>query len=198
MKNPQNNMDNENRGKIYNLKVEKLIREASDNFIYFKDYKKVISQLEQILKIDSMYTKALLLRGDLAFCTDKYEQALKYYSLAIESDKFSAQAYGKKAGILNMLGRHKEALEASKQAFQSITLKDRNLLPSLYDQQVSLLFALKRFKEAKEVLKKASRILSDEDNIMLISSHQGLIDASFKEQLKKQERAEKFSLKLSN
>lgn len=182
--------------KIFNLKAEKLIREASDNFVYFKDYKKALKQINEVINIDTNHTKAHLLKGDILLVLDKDEEALNAYEQAILTSPKCAQAYGSKASVLDMLGRIKEALAYSSLAFEYIVKSDRELLTSLYDQKISLLCRLKRFEDAKALLSKATNELCKDDSMYLISCYQGLIEESYKEKRRKHELVSKMSLRL--
>lgn len=182
--------------KIFNLRAEKLIREASDTFIYYRDYELALTLVNEVLNIEPTHIKALVLKGDILFCIDKDNEALEYFDMAINADPFCAEAYGSKAGTLDVLGRQAEALVTCDRAFENLTLKDRHLLPSLFDQKIAILIRLKRFEEAKETLKKCAKKLSEEDGGKLISCYQNIIEASCKEKKRKQELAAKISMKL--
>jgi len=182
--------------KIFNLRAEKLVREASDNFIYCRDYETALAQINEVLSLEPDHIKALILKGDILFCIDKDNEALEYFDMAINADPFCAEAYGSKAGTLDVLGKQIEALNFCELAFENITLKDRHLLPSLYDQKIAILIRLKRFDEAREALKKCAKSLSEEDGCHLISCYQNIIDASCKEKKRKRELVAKISMKL--
>ncbi len=189
-------IDNKPVKKIFNLRVEKLIREANDNFLYFRDYLNAMEQVNEILEIDECYVRALILKGDLLFCIDKEKEALEYFEKAINYDPYCSQAYGSKAGTLDVLGRHEEALGCCQKAFENITLKDRELLPSLYEQKITILLELKRYEEAKEALKKSSKLLSKEDYNYLVSCYRSLIDSSCKERKRKLKLAKEMSIQV--
>jgi tetratricopeptide (TPR) repeat protein len=184
------------RKKIFNLRVEKLIREAGDNFLYFRDYLSAMEQVNEILKIDECYVRALILKGDLLFCIDKEKEALEYFEKAIYFDPYCSQAYGSKASTLDVLGRHEEALSCCQKAFENITLKDRELLPSLYEQKITILLELKRYEEAKEALRKSSKLISKEDYNYLISCYRNLIDSSCKERKRKLKLAKEMAMQV--
>ncbi|MDD3013716.1 MAG: hypothetical protein PHC34_08455 [Candidatus Gastranaerophilales bacterium] len=194
------NNHNDNREslpkKIYNLRAEKLVREASDTFIYYRDYDLALTLVNEAVRLDPTHVKALILKGDILFCIDKDNEALEYFDMAINADPFCAEAYGSKAGTLDVLGRQTEALNCCEMAFENITLKDRHLLPSLYDQKIAILIRLKRFEEARGALKKCAKRLSEEDGSHLISCYQNIIDASCKEKKRKRELVTKNSMKL--
>lgn len=182
--------------KIYNLKAEKLVREANDNFIYHRDYEVALEQINEVLRIEPDHIKALILKGDILFCVDKDNEALEYFDRAINANPNSAEAYGSKAGTLDVLGHQKEALYCCEKAFENVTLKDRHLLPSLFDQKIAILVRMKKFEEAKEALKKCIKSLPKEDGGYIISCYQDLIESSCKEKKKKLEMMEKMSLKI--
>ena len=164
--------------KVFNLKAEKLVREASDTFIYFKDYELALKQVNAVLKIEPNHTKALLLKGDILLCLDKDKKALECYAMAIESDCHCAQAYGSMAGVLDMMDKPEEALEYCNKAFENATAKDKQLLTSLFDQKLSILHSLGRYKEAQEILQLAINSLPEEDSSYLVSCYQDSIAES--------------------
>lgn len=182
--------------KIFNLKVEKLIREASDNFSYNRDYELALEQIEEVLEIDPVNTRALILKGDILFCMDLDSEALDCFDKAIHADPDSAEAHGSKAGTLDVLGRHEEALRFCDRAFELVKTKDKFLLPSLYDQKITLLLRIRRFEEAKKVINRAVQILPDEDACYLRSCYMGMIETSCRIRRRKLEQAEKLSMKV--
>lgn len=199
MNNTANNVNNINgRGikTLYNLRVEKLVREASDNFIYYRDCETALKQVNESLDLEPDHIKALILKGDILFCIDKDKEALEYFDKAINANPYSAEAYGSKAGTLDVLGHQKEALHCCEKAFENITLKERHLLPSLYDQKIAILVRMKKFEEAREALKKCVKSLPEEDGTYLASCYQELIEKSCKEKKRKLEKANMMSLKI--
>ncbi len=158
--------------RIFNMKAEKLSREASDNFIYFKRYDLALKLANEALELEPYHTKTLMLKGDILLCIDKDIEALDAYSLAVESEPFNAQAYGAKAGVLDMLGRPEEALDYCSKAFEFITEKDSHLLVSLFDQKLSILHTLGKSTEAKEVLDAAQKCLCEDEGAYLTSCYE--------------------------
>ena len=182
--------------KVTNLLVEKLIREASDNFSYNRDYELALEQVERALKIDHDNVKALILKGDILFCIDMDENALECFETAIKIDPTSAEAYGSKAGTLDVLGRQEEALCFCEKAFEFIKPKDKFLLTSLFDQKIALLIRMKRFEEAKRNLNLAIKTLNDEDADYLFNCYKVMIENYCRLRQKKLAKAEKLSLKV--
>ena len=174
-----NNVDNSVKKanqKVFNLKAEKLIRKASDSFLYLKNYDKALALVKEVLSIDSEHTKAHLLKGDILLCLDNYEEALSSYENAVYSNPTSAQAYGSKAGVLDMMNRQEEALESCEKAFECLNYTDKQLLLSLYDQKISLLTALKHYRKAHQVLSEAIMNLPGEDSSYLMSCYGQFIE----------------------
>lgn len=194
----RHNINEKPEKKVYNLLVEKLIRKANDNFIYFSEYETALEQVNKVLSIEPDNAKALLLKGNVLFCIDKNIKALEYYDKAINADPYYAEAYGSKAGTLDMLGRQHDALLCCEKAFENISIKDKNLLPSLYDQKLAILTGMKRFIEAKETLKDCIKTLSEEDSSYLVSCYENLINTSFNEMKRKKEKLAKMSLRVLN
>jgi len=181
--------------KIFNIEAEKLVREASDNFIYFRDYETTLEQINRVLEIEPNHVKALILKGNIFFCIDKDDEALECFEKALGIDPFSAEAHGSKANTLDVLGKVKEAFACCEKAFKNLTLKDKDLLPSLYDQKIALLIKLKKYEEAKCTLKQCYRYLKTEDSFKIASFYRDAIDNLLKEQKhRKRIATERFKL----
>jgi len=182
--------------KVFNLRAEKLVREANDTFIYYKDYEIALAQLNEALRLDPENIKALILKGDILFCINKDAEALEYFDLAINADPYCAEAYGSKAGTLDVLGKQIEALANCEMAFENITLKNRHILPSLFDQKIAILIRMKKFEEARKVLRNCTKKLSEEDTRYLTSCYRKIIETSCNESKRKREQAAKISMTL--
>lgn len=182
--------------KVSNLQVEKLIREASDNFSYNRDYELALKDIDKALKIEKDNAKALILKGDILFCMDMDKDALDHFDRAISADPSSAEAFGSKAGTLDVLGNYDEALSCCDKAFELVKTKDKFLLPSLYDQKLTLLLRMRKYEEARKVLNRALVVLSEEDGTYLRSCFQGMIESSCRLRRRKLAQAEKLSLKV--
>ena len=157
--------------KIFNIRAEKLYREACE-FFYLKNYEQSLILLEEAIKLDKNHTKALLLMGDIKLLTEGNEnEALDAYEKAILSNPYSTQALGSKAYVLDILGRFEEAFENCELAFKYANKNDNDQLSSLYDQKISLLCSLKKFDEAGKVLAEAIEVLSEENGNYLKSCY---------------------------
>ena len=169
-----------NGKKVFNIRAEKLYREACE-FFYLKNYEQSLILLEEAILIDKMHTKALLLIGDIKLLNQGNEQeALSAYDRAILSNPYSTQALGSKAYVLDILGRYEEAFENCELAFHYSDRKDNDQLSSLYDQKISLLCSLKRYEEAEKVLSEAINCLSEENGNYLKSCYSQKITAKKK------------------
>ena len=154
---------------LFNLKAEKLYREACEKF-YLKRYDEALTLLNETVTIDKTHAKALLLIGDIKLLQDGREiEALDAYDKAIISNPTSTQAYGSKAYVLDILGRYEEAFENCEKAFEYSNKKDNDQLSSLYDQKISLLCSMKKYDEAGKVLAEAMDVLN-EDNANYLKS----------------------------
>ncbi len=157
--------------KIFNIRAEKLYREACELF-YLKNYEQSLTLLEEAIKLDKNHTKALLLVGDIKLLMEGNENdALNAYEKAILSNPYSTQALGSKAYVLDILGRFEEAFENCELAFKYANRNDNDQLSSLYDQKISLLCSLKKFDEAGKVLTEALGVLSEENGNYLKSCY---------------------------
>ncbi len=171
--------------KVFNIRAEKLFREASENF-FLKNYSQALTLLEEVLCLDKAHTKALLLQGDIKLLSQGEENAaLNAYERAVLSNPCSTQALGSKAYVLDILGRYEEAYENCLLAFKYVDRKDFDQLSSLYDQKISLLCSLKRYDEAGKALNEAIENLTEEHGNYLKSCYAQKI--SIKKKTKKSE-----------
>jgi len=171
--------------KIYYIKAEKLIREAADNFIYFKDYEMALKQADEVLELDPANTKAFVLKGSIFFCIEEMDEAFDCFEKALEIDPHSAETYSLKANVLDIKGYSKEALDSCGKAFRNLRKCDKELLTSLYDQKISILIKLKKYEEAKHTLKESYKHLGEEDSSYIASCYRDVIDKLHKEKKRK-------------
>ncbi len=162
--------------KVLNFSAERYLKTAGDLFIYHSDYHGALELVEKALETEPNDTRALVLYGDILFCLNRDGEALKALNKAIGLNPQMAEAYISKAGVLEVMGKCREALQCCRQALQLINRSKQYLLPSLFDQQIILLIRLKRFREAQQVLEKANDYLEDEDLDYLMSSYKSLLE----------------------
>ena len=168
--------------KVFNIKAEKLYREACELF-YLKNYDKSLILLDEVTGLDKYHTKALLLTGDIKLLTQgNEEEALSAYERAILSCPSSTQALGSKAYVLDILGRYEEAFENCELAFQYVDRNDNDQLSSLYDQKISLLCSLKRYDDAEKTLTEALSCLTEDNGNYLKSCYAQKISIKKKSQ----------------
>jgi len=168
------------RKKLFNIRAEKLYREACDLF-YLKNYEKSLSLLNEITLIDKNHAKAFLLTGDIKLLNEGNEaEALDAYEKALMANPYSTQALGSKAYVLDILGRYEEAFENCEKAFNYVNRADNDQLSSLYDQKISLLCSLKKYNEAGKVLNEAVGTLSEENGNYLKSCYSQTINSKKK------------------
>lgn len=178
--------------KVFNMRAEKIFREASDCF-YMKKYDMALDLLEQVVSLDKNHTKAFLLIGDINLLNEGCEtEALLAYEKAILSNPTSAQALGSKAYVLDILGRYDDALENCEKAFLCVNDKDNDQLSSLFDQKISLLCSLHKYDDASKVLNEAIRKLNEENANYIRSCYSQKINL----QKKSYEKSKQPNLKL--
>lgn len=182
--------------KVLNFSAQRYLKTAGDLFIYHSDYQGALALVEKALHYEPHDTRALVLYGDILFCMNRDLDALKALNEALIHNPTLAEAYISKAGVLEVLGKHREALQCCKQALQFITPKKQYLLPSLFDQKVILLIRLKRFREAQQVLDKAALYLEGDDLDFLMASYKGLLDQQCTKRKLSREKARSMSLKV--
>lgn len=181
---------------LYNLKAEKLIRAANDNFVYFKDYEMALIQINEVLKLDPENTKAYILRGTIHFCLDELSTALECFNKALEINPYSVEALSLKANVLDIMGSLPEALDSCDKAFFNVTENNLDYLTSLFDQKLAILIKLKKYREARETLKQCYEYLKEDDSEYIASCYRDVIDSLHKKRQKKRELAEQQRLRL--
>jgi tetratricopeptide (TPR) repeat protein len=194
MKNLLTNISSSNEvftGKIYSFRAEKLIREASESFIYFRDYEMALQKVEEAIRLDFDNVKALILKGNIFSSIEENSIALQCYDRALSIDPFSAEAYTSKANILDTEGSLEEALKCCCNAFNYSSKKDHLLLTSLYDQKISILIKMKKYEEAKFTLKESYKTLKEEDSSYIASCYRDIIENFQKEKKRKKRTAKK-------
>ncbi len=189
MKNLLTNESNTNKQKfdkkIFNIKAEKLVREANDNLVFLKDYEMAMKQVEEVLEIDPENTRGLILKGNLFFCLDELQLALESYEAALQVNPDSAEALSLKANILDIYGETREAFESCEKAFKNLKKRDKELLTALYDQKIAILIKLKKYEEARQTLRESYNKLGKEDSSYIASCYREVIDNLHKEKQRK-------------
>jgi tetratricopeptide (TPR) repeat protein len=180
--------------KVLNFSAERYLKTAGDLFIYHSDYHGALSLVEKALFHEPNDTRALVLYGDILFCLNRDLEALKALNDAISLNPDLAEAYISKAGVLEVMGKYREALLCCRQALTLIDQKKQYLLPSLFDQKIILLIRLKRFREAQLVLDNAANYLDEDDLDFLFSSYKGLLDQFCQKRQQATEKAKRLSL----
>lgn len=180
--------------KVLNFSAERYLRTAGDLFIYHSDYHGALGLVEKALDNDPHDTRALVLYGDILFCLNRDIEALNALEAALRLNPGLAEAYISKAGVLEVMGRYREALSCCRQALGYISSKKAYLLPSLFDQHITLLIRLKRFREALRVLNKATLYLQGEDLDYLFASYKGVLDQQCQKRHLVKEKARQLSL----
>jgi len=179
MKNLLTNDSNIKQGinkKIYYIKAEKLIREANDNFIYFKDYEMALEQVEEALRLDPENAEALIIKGNIYFCLNEMDIALECFENALEFNPYSAEAYSLKANILDSKENPKEALKCCEKAFENLRKPEKDFLTALYDQKIAILIKLKKYKEARQAVEESYKHLGEEDSSYIDSCYRDVIE----------------------
>lgn len=166
--------------KVLNFSAERYLKTAGDLFIYHSDYAGALEMVEKALKHEPDDTRALVLQGDILFCLNRDTEALDSFNQALQTNSELAEAYISKAGVLEVMGRYREAMWCCQRALTSITEDKQYLYPSLYDQLILLLIRLKRFRHAEQVLLQSANHLSDHEYEYLVASYRGLIDQLIK------------------
>ncbi len=180
--------------KVLNFSAERYLKTAGDLFIYHSDYPGALTLVEKALASEPQDTRAWVLYGDILFCLNRDGEALHALNEALRLNPSLAEAYISKAGVLEVMGRYREALNCCRQALNHINEKRQYLLPSLFDQQVALLITLKRFREAQRVLDKAAQYLDDEELTYLYASYKGLLEQFCQRRQDTRRKAQRLSL----
>ena len=125
------------------------------------------------LALDSKNFVALYTLGIISIALGQNDEAVDYFSRAIEFHPTIAQGYHAKGKLLSDLGRYNEALDC----YQAGVKVDPSH-PGIYINIAALLQFLNRHKEALTTLHEASEIIPD--HVMLLEG-QGILLTQFKE-----------------
>ena len=156
---------------VLNFSAQRHLKAAGDLFIYHSDYDGSLKQVEKALALEPSNTRALVLYGDILFCLNRDAEALRAFSKAIEINETLVEAYLSKAGVLEVMGRFREALDLCEAAIAMIGEEKDYLLPNAYDQVIVLMIRLKRYRRAQQVLAQTAQFLTPEDHNYLQSCY---------------------------
>lgn len=162
--------------KVLNFSAERYLKTAGDLFIYHSDYHGALELVQKALDVEPNDTRALVLYGDILFCLNRDVEALQALNRAISLNPALAEAYISKSGVLEVMGRYREAFQCCRQALAHIGPNKQYLLSSLFDQEIILLIRLKRFREALQVLNRAHFYLEHEELDFLQASYKNLLE----------------------
>ncbi len=163
--------------KVLNFSAERYFRTAGDLFIYEGDYDSALNMVEKTLELDAENVRALVLKGDILFCLNEDLKALQALNKAIEINNTCAEAYISRAGVLDVLGKYRAALDSCDLALAQVDSSIDYLLPTLCDQKLSLLVRLKKYRQAQLFLKQCRRKMTDGDFEGLCYGYQSLLDS---------------------
>lgn len=158
--------------KVLNFSAELYLKSAGDLFVYHGDYEAALRMTDKTLEIQPDDVRAMVLRGDILYCMNRDIEALQMFNEVLKQYPECLEAHISKAGVLDVLGEHKEALRYCNRAFELILPKHRFLLPSLYDQKIQLLMRLKHYRQAQLLLQQAENQLSEEESTYLKQCYQ--------------------------
>jgi tetratricopeptide (TPR) repeat protein len=162
--------------KVFNFSAQRHLKTAGDLFIYHEDYAGALEQVERSLALDPTDTRALVLYGDILFCMSRDMDALRVLNKAILLDEHLPEAHISKGGVLEVMGKFREALCCYRKALGCIELPKAYLLPNLFDQKIMVLIRMKRFREAQVVLTQAAHYLEEEALDYLQFTYRGLLE----------------------
>jgi len=161
---------------IFNMSAERFLKTAGDLFIYHSDYEGALDMVERVLEMEPNDARAMVLHGDILFCLNRDVEALRVLTHAIEKNPNLPEAYISLAGVLEVLGKHREALKSCRKALPLIAPPKEYLYPSLFDQQIILLIRLSRFRQAQLVLEEAEQYMNGDDYKGFVANYRDLLD----------------------
>jgi len=161
--------------KVLNISAERYFKTAGDLFVYEGEYEPALAMVEKTLALEPDNVRALVLKGDILFCLNRDLDALRVLNHALAQNAKYAEAYISKAGILDVMGKYRDALHCCNKAMSFIHPGNRHLMTALIDQKLVLLLKLKKCQEAKTVLNDAASQLTPEDFRYIHSSYAPMI-----------------------
>lgn len=138
---------NEEKAKAY------MMRGAAK--IYLSEYASAFSDLSNSLKLDSNNYKAYFYYGRGFFAQGFFNNAIKYYDIAISKNKFDAETYNSRAMAKAM---NQDYLAAIEDESKAIEIDSNNA--EFYDNRSFAKIQLKMYKEAIEDCNSALRKVS--------------------------------------
>lgn len=182
--------------KVFNLSAERCLKAAGDLFIYHGDYEGALELIEKALSNEPADARSLVLYGDILFCLNRDIEALDAFNMALSLVPKLPEAYISKAGVLEAMGKYREALHCCKEAFDIITTQKKYLLSSLFDQEITLLIRLKQFRKAMQVLDRAGYYIDKDEYDYLFASYKSMLEGFCKQRRQMRAKAEKQYLKV--
>lgn len=167
---------------VLSLTAKRYIKTASELFIYHSNYTDAADIVLKALEIEPKNTKARVLYADILFCLNRELEALAILDELIAEQTGVAEAYISRAGILDALGKQRQALTDCSMALKYAQTSKLYLYPSIYEQKMVLLLNLKLHKACKRLLNDAAFALETEDfDCLLNTYHRQLSHRRFKQ-----------------
>lgn len=182
--------------KVLNFSAERYLKTAGDLFIYQGDYESALRMVEKTLEIQPDDVRALVLRGDILYCLNRDLESLQTLNHVLTLAPECIEAHVSRAGVLDVLGKYKDALVACERAFELMQPRYRYLLPGLYDQKIQLLLRMKRYRQARKLLNESSEALPTDEFEYLQISYRTFIENSCRTRQRRKQEAERLSLKV--
>jgi tetratricopeptide (TPR) repeat protein len=123
-------------------------------------------------------------------------EALDTFNKVLAINPESVEALISKAGVLDVLGKYREAAECCQRAFQQMKPHQAFLLPSLYEQNIVLLLRLKKYRKAQLLLKSAEGHLPQEEYQSLLGGYSHILERLSQNRRQAKIRADKLALEV--
>lgn len=151
----------------FDIRSEKLYREAEDAFYYFENAQGALRYLELALELSPNALKLLMFKGNILLCEGFFEEALDCFTAAKALAPKNVKVLAGISNCYDFLGESERALYYANIAFREVKNPLDKMFKPLYDLKTSILIRSGRFAEAKTMLERArfNLLSSDLDDL---------------------------------
>lgn len=150
----------------YDIRSERLFREAEDYFFFFYKIKAALKKLDMALEYYPNHFKSLMLKGDILFSEGNCDEALKLYIRAFELRPENPKTVGSVANCLNELRFYTDAKIFCDKALNLSRHENEDLYSSLYELKIKIYMNLKEYTKVKNLLN--TRTVNTNENLIVL------------------------------
>lgn len=145
---------------VFDLRTERLYREAEDDLFYFGAFKPACEKIEEALKYSPMCVKALIMRANIAFLNGDFNKVKECYLKALSVDSSDVRILAGLANIYEILEENDLACAYVDEALMYNENMSILLKKDLIELKASILFKQKKYIQAEKLLKESKYYLN--------------------------------------